>query len=228
MAAVVGYGTWASAWLCDEASGNLADSIGSITLTASSTPTYRRSGAINGALPDHAVGFDSTFDRFGAASNATYDLDATTSLAVYVCARFETQPINGFVAHKAVTGSARWAFACNTTGFLNSILTDTVDSVSPGVTVDHVDGKFHHILFIIDRAAQFATLTSDLGDSGQADITAVGSMTNTATFALGLATGTADSFVGQIAFAAVATGITDLRANRTTAIANIRRFTGLT
>ncbi|KAB2907172.1 MAG: hypothetical protein F9K40_05310, partial [Kofleriaceae bacterium] len=36
--AMGGYGTWASAWLLDEASGTFADKIGSVTLTAAGTP----------------------------------------------------------------------------------------------------------------------------------------------------------------------------------------------
>jgi hypothetical protein len=83
MAMALGYGTWTSGsiWLCNESSGDLAPTLGSITLADGSTPTYSNQGARGGS--DKAVGFDSNADSFGGVD--AFDLTGTDDLIlVYV------------------------------------------------------------------------------------------------------------------------------------------------
>lgn len=70
--------TPASLWLCQEASGNLADSIGSLTLVAGTTPTYSNDTA---EFTRAAVGTDNaTNDNFVAAAGVGPDPTTTSSL----------------------------------------------------------------------------------------------------------------------------------------------------
>jgi hypothetical protein len=68
-------------WLCQETSGNLADSIGSATLTASASPLYQQT------MPGYtrkAVGFNETTNqRFGNASFANSASVSLTLLIIY-------------------------------------------------------------------------------------------------------------------------------------------------
>jgi hypothetical protein len=228
LAAVMGAGTWASAWQCDEASGDLADSIGSITLTAANTPTYRNPGAIRNRLPDYAVGFDSgTGARFAAASSATYDIDGSTSLALYLCLS-PTSLLNRYCFSKEAGGSIAYGIQLEPSspaGGLYALIADGTTVATALVSANHVDGAFHDFLFCIDRTNQRLQVFSDLGNSSAVDITAIGSLANAGVLRLGAGTSTA--FGHTTAYAAVCTGGVDaLRAIGATAIANIRRFTG--
>lgn len=72
--------TIAGIWLCQEASGNLADSAGSLTLTAVVTPTY--SNAVAG-WTRLAVGCNGTTDGFRAAAGSGPDPSTTSSLWIW-------------------------------------------------------------------------------------------------------------------------------------------------
>jgi hypothetical protein len=221
-ASAFGFGTWSSLWQCDEVSGTLADAIGGVTLTAASSPTYRNAGAFPG---DYAVGFDSTSDRFEAASSTSYDLDASTSLAVYACIKIASGS-DGYFVGKVAAG-ASWVLRNLDPN--DHILVALVGggSMSATVAVAHNDGLYHDILMTIDRTNQRAQVFTDLGSSSAADITSVGSMANAQVMHLG-ATATASAATPHsLAFLAFATaGVDTLRANGSAVIANIRRYTG--
>lgn len=65
-------------WLCQEASGNLADSIGSFTLTAAATPNYQQT--ITGYTRKGIVLDDNTADAFTSADAALPDIASESIL----------------------------------------------------------------------------------------------------------------------------------------------------
>jgi hypothetical protein len=225
-AGAFGYGTWASAWLCDEASGNLSDAFGGVTLTAGSTPTYRNAGVVRSAATDFAVGFNSANDRFEAASSATFDLGASDSLALFLS--FSAEVGGGFtpMAGKVVGASPYWGFLMNASGHLVIDLFDGVDNVTNTYATNHGDSLPHDVLFIIDRDGPRSQIFTEQGSSTATNIAAIGSMANAKTFHLG-GTSAFSTPTYRLAYAAVATGgIAALRAAGATAITNIRRWTG--
>jgi hypothetical protein len=84
---LLGY-TPTSLWLCQEASGNLADSIGAQTLTAANTPLYQQAQA--GWDRDAVALANSTGQRF---SHATFANSATVSLFILAYAGYNATTI---------------------------------------------------------------------------------------------------------------------------------------
>jgi hypothetical protein len=222
LAAAIGYGTWASAWQCDETSGNLADSIGAITLAAASSPLYSRAGAMPG---DAAVGFDSTADAFAAASGTTFNITTTGQLAVYLCWKAPAVAATSYLFTKYTAGAYYLGFL-DTSGRLSAAMWDGTTFYQALIAVaNHCDGNYHDIIFTFDRdVEQRMTCTSDMGSSAESNISTANSISNAGAFSLG---GASASSFGSYAYAAVATaGVPTLKANAVTAIANVRRFTG--
>lgn len=225
--ALGGYGTWASAWQLDgpAAPGTLADAWGGITLTPSSSPTYQNAGALTEA--DKAVGFDSAQDRFETALAATFDVDASTSIAAYTCAKF-TVSAQGYCVGKVIgAGANYWMLVgvLNASGHLYAQVFNGVSGPAAIIAVNHNDGRFHDVIATIDRSANLLTITSDLG-SDSVSIAAIGTLANAKTMHLG-GTSTLGAAVHLQAFTAIATGdVTNLRTNAAAAIASIRRWTG--
>jgi hypothetical protein len=221
--AMGGYGTWASAWQFDEASGNAADSIGAVTLTAVTTPSYRNAGAFPGDL---AVGFDAgEEDSFRAGSTGTFDLNDVTSLAFYVCMRATTSSNRPFFGK--VHGTNAWGVQIGATpGHPEISVKSGATTVTSAIAVAHHDGAWHDYIGCIDRVNQRIQLFTDLGTSTATDITAAGTLTTATFFFIG-AQQFSNMFAAQVAYAAICTaGVDTLRANGAAAIANIRRFTG--
>lgn len=221
MLAVAGSGTWASAWQCDESSGNLADAYGAVPLTAEISPLYRQPGAFPG---DYGVGVDTgSSDRFTAGSTDSFNLDGVTSIGIYICIAPTTTVNKKFIGK---VGPNQWALLLEATGAISALIADGVDLANPTVAVNHADGKFHDILMCLDRTAERIQVFTDLGTSAAVDSTLVGTLTNANFFHIG-ATPADTTFGATVAFAAVATGdIVNLRANGATVLANLRRFTG--
>lgn len=112
-------------WLCQEASGNLADAIGAVTLLAGGSPTY--SNAVAG-WTRVAVGTDAaSTDEFNSGS--TPDVNTTSQLWLFFVSLGATQPTgyviggpspNGqttglYAVHSASTGAVR--FRCGNNFF---------------------------------------------------------------------------------------------------------------
>lgn len=226
--AMGGFGTWASAWLCDEASGNISDSIGSVTLSQGNSPSYRNPGAISGSIPDYAVGFDlDQNDNFLAGAAGTYDLDDVTSLALYICLRSTAASALKGLGGKLAVAQPYWYLQCaNASGHLQFAISDGTDTATPVIAANHCDSNYHDLLAIIDRTANVVQLISNLGTSSADSLASVGTLSNTDRFRIG--GHELDSSLGhRVAYAAVATGdIVNLRANASAAIANLRKFTG--
>lgn len=222
--AMGGYGTWASAWLLDEASGTFADKFGAITLTAAGTPgtpTYGNKGAMPG---DRAVGFTAgEEDRIQAGSTGTFDLDASTSLAGYLCFRATTSS-NRYFLGKVSSNFYGLIFAA-TPGHVTLQIDGAAGAASTTIAVAHHDGKWHDLIWCIDRTNQRIQVFSDLGSSTEVDITAVTTLTSGAFFFFG-SQPFSNVFDLQIAYAAVATAdVANLRTNGAAAIDAIRKFT---
>ncbi len=84
---LLGY-TPTSLWLCQEVSGNLADSVGAQTLTAANTPGY--SAAISGWTRTAVTLANSTGQRF---AHATFANSATVSLFVLAYAGYNSATV---------------------------------------------------------------------------------------------------------------------------------------
>lgn len=219
-AVAFGYGTWASAWLCDEASGNLADSIGAVTLSPAATPAYRQPGAFAG---DYAVAADSSTDDFTAASSATYDITTSGQIAFYACMKFPAAQADYLIGKHGGTGGY-YAVRLDASGFLHLETFDGTTTRTSSVNANHVTGGFVDILAMVDRDGGIQKLATNLGVSSDTSIAAAASMTGTGVVRFSLAI-TAN--FPSVAYAAVANaGVADLRGNAATAITNIRRFTG--
>lgn len=223
-------GTWASGWQCDEALGNLADLWGGITLSPTAgAPAYNVSGPLSG--DDRAVRFaGAAADTFTAAAAGTYDLDASTSIAIYLCVRF-TSLVNRNIMGKAGPVANEWAVQLQSSpvGEIIAFVDSGATVISATVAADHWQagaGNWHDVLMVIDRANQRLRCFTELGASPDVDISAAGTLTNATPFHVGAAN--SSTICGcDIAFAAVATGdIPALRTNGADVIARIRRLTG--
>jgi hypothetical protein len=222
-AALGGYGTWASGYQLDQASGAAADSFGAINLTPASTPQFQQTGAIVGSpIIDYAVGFNSAGDRFDAASAASYDITTVGQLAFYVC--WKAGGAVGNHVFNKLAGSVFYALNVNASGHLQWHVHDGSVIRTATIAINHADGNYHDILCIIDRTAQRTDAISDLGASASVDITTSLTFTNAGVLSLG---GTDANINSTCAFFAVANAdALALKTNATAAIAAIRSYTG--
>lgn len=150
-----------SLWLMQEASGNLADSIGSLTLTAVTSPLYNQ--AASGFTRLGVAGDDNTNDRFGAAAGV--GPDPTTTSQTWMCfGRMGSQ----------VGGSRRLLGINNTTG-TNSVrlqlvaglagsnrVTTQVGAVGTAGVVDHPVGNKYVFGQLYNRTATAVACFSQL------------------------------------------------------------------
>lgn len=221
-AAFGGYGTWVSAWGCDDTSGNLTDLIGTNHLVPGLTPTYRNTGAFSG---DFAVGFDTgTADRFVGSSSTVFNM-GVSSIAMYCCIKISTVT-NRYFMGKGATRIMALVLESAPNGRITAQVADGVDLAQSTIAADHSGGLWHDVLFVLDRTAERIQAFSNLGTGTAVDTTLVGNLDSATLFHVG-SLASSNIFGCQIAYAAVATGdIINLRANGAAAIANIRRFTG--
>lgn len=218
-----GYGVWSSAWDCGEASGALTDRIGGITLSPTLTPDYRQDGI---APYDKAVGFTSgSVDRFTAASTATYNAVADTSIAMYACVR-PLESLNRYMFGKGNLGAQYGIVLQSAPASIYAVVSDGVNTVLISVVNTFFDGNYHDILLVIDRVNQLAQVFTDKGNSVSTDISTIGSLSNASPLFIGASQNNA-TCAHRNTFTAIATSdIPNLRINGTQAITNIRRYTG--
>jgi uncharacterized repeat protein (TIGR01451 family) len=131
-------------WLSQEASGNLADSIGALTLTANATPGYQ--AAITGWTRKGVALTDGTANqRFGATTGVGPD-PSTTSSAWLVYVKLTTATP---AATRGVLGLASNVSVQHTSG------ADQIKIVCVGVTTagatTYTDGSVHPLLLVYDR-----------------------------------------------------------------------------
>lgn len=134
-------------WLCQEASGNLADSIGSFTLTAASTPTYQT--AVAGWTRKGINLTNGSSDGFSSASASLPDLGVASQL---VLAYFRVPG-----AAPAATRSFITIGGSGTRASLNVTTTPRLDARSVGNTAtgaaNPLDGGVHAMFVRVNRTA---------------------------------------------------------------------------
>ncbi len=146
-----------SLWLCQEASGNLSDSIGSVTLTANATPTYRNS--VSG-WSRYAVGSsEAANQRFRFAAGTYTPVANSAAWLVYIGA---ATPAGTRVFLRPVDGAVNAALSYLTTGKIrlgiggvNADSTSTAYVSTGGATI-------HPVLYVYNRTASTVKVHTDL------------------------------------------------------------------
>lgn len=149
-----------SLWLCQEASGNLTDSIGSLTLTATTTPQYQQDAA---GWTRKGVGMtDGAGMRFVAAAAAGPEPTTVSSVWMYlIVLRSEGAAIRlvgGPTRVNSGTDSVRVGFSPS--GGVNRLMA-TCDGTSAFGAADHVEGSYS-IAIRYDHAAGECVAFSNL------------------------------------------------------------------
>ena len=177
-----------SLWLMQESSGNLSDSIGSLTLTANGTPLYQQSVT---NWTRKGIGFNGgTNQRMAAASGTGPSPASTSTLWLGYCVFTGGSPAAG---KGFMFGGA--------TPFLQQTSTDRIRITGPGsntaddaTTLPGADATVHPIAMLYDRtnsrisvytneAKTAATYNSGATD-GQKGFGGMGAVTASATFSV--------------------------------------------
>jgi hypothetical protein len=236
MALALGYGTWASGsiWLCNESSGDLAPTLGSITLADGSTPTYSNQGARGGS--DKAIGFDSANDRFDGGASA-HNVTATDDLILLWVARVDAIPsgsVDGIISKLAA--GAGYQVNIDTSGYVyfQGYTTGPSSLFSSFTQVVPSQQKQWHVgIAVLDRSTGKARVgTCAIGGSPtvSTEMTcAASSMSNSDAFRVGdradspgnAPTDTKIAYVAAVTGSGVATG---LSANLSTALSNFASY----
>jgi hypothetical protein len=165
--------TATSLYLCEEASGNMVDAVGGLTLTAAGTPVY---GGYVG--PKLGLGFNSTSDAFVAN---VHDLAAASGL--YLCAAYHTTTPDSLIFGRTNAGSdpgIMVGVATPASGTLRGILRDDGANALTLAPALDVRGKLVLEILQVDRAANVARLF--LKPRGEPAVTASGSIAGFSTF----------------------------------------------
>lgn len=152
-----GIGNPDSSWDCTEGSGNLADDIGSVTLTAVTSPIYSQAAA---GWAGTGLGFtDGTSDAFRAHTGVGPD-PTTTSQAWLVVVNFASNPQAAARAFFGINMTSSTA-CCRAQLQSTGVIRLNVAGVSVDGAASHPNGDY---VFVIryDRAATLAKLYSDL------------------------------------------------------------------
>lgn len=189
-------------WLSQEASGNLTDSIGGVTLAANGTPTY--GNAVSG-WTRKGLGFDETANQRFSVAAGTGPNPATTSVA-WMCYFRVTSDVTSTNRRLliAADGLATTGVLCNLT--LNggqTLVRIVCVSVGANGTYDYNDGNVHPALLVYDRTNSLVRIYTDKEQlNGTYDAGAVDA-------AKGIcAAGSGNSILGNVLWAAAASGST--------------------
>jgi hypothetical protein len=223
MATAVGYGTWTSgaAWLCNEASGDLAPVFGTGTLADAGTPLYSIQGPRGGT--DKAVGFDSATDGFNGGD--IFDTDATYDLCFAWVGKVDSTPAGNLSWFGKGTGAACWYVYRDNAGKLNLNLNNAVAAQTATAVVQ---GEWHVGAIVVERGtnrARIATIGIRSGTSSisaELDITAQGTLADADPLLVGAGVLAPDVDL-ELAYMAITTGssvATGLSANLSTALSN--------
>lgn len=153
--AALGLNAPADLWLTQEASGNLADSIGSVTLTANAAPSY--SNAITG-WTRVGVGFtEGTANQRITAASGTGPSPATTSIAFLMYAKITTAAAG---AARGIIGLGSNLAVQQQSGFQKIRIACV--GVNTNGTANYADGNVHPFLFVYDRTNTKVVVYTDL------------------------------------------------------------------
>lgn len=145
-----------SAWDGKEGSGNLADKIASLTLTAKGTPLYAQAGT--GWAGTGVAADDNTSDGFTAGTGVGPS-PATTSQVWMLIMAMETEPTAARTL-MGMGGAVACTFVWNQSGATNRPRI-SINGVTATGTLDHGVGSY--VLFLrYDRLASVAKIYTDL------------------------------------------------------------------
>lgn len=141
-----------SLWLCQEASGNLSDSIAAVTLTANGTADYRQT--VSGWTRKFVVFTETANERFSHAAG-TYVWGSGTSYAALWY-------VNGI----SVTANRDLILLAGSTSKVRILSAGGVASLvleagTASGAYNYVDGAAHAFLFVYDANASTAKLYTD-------------------------------------------------------------------
>lgn len=194
--AALGLSAPVSIHLCQEAAGNLADSVGSLTLTANGSPTYQQ--PVSG-WTRVAVGFTQAANqRFGAAAGVGPNPGTTSTLWLVYAAVVGAQGGNRDMFGPNITGSNFAKVQVTTTPRLRTNI------VTGGITTGSSDPTatgLQPMLFKVDRTGGAAVLYT-----GQEKITGVYNAAIAESTVKGFGSSGGTSFGGLIAYSAVWSG----------------------
>jgi hypothetical protein len=148
-----------SSWDCGEASGNLADDIGSLTLTANLSPLYAQSAT--GWAGTGVDATDGTADRFAAAASVGPDPASSSQVWMFTLA-IQTEPTvtRHFGGINTISSTQECRLGWSPSAGTNRLRIGVVGVGTIG-TLDHPVGDY--VVFLrYDRAASIATAYSDL------------------------------------------------------------------
>jgi hypothetical protein len=144
-----------------EASGNLADSKGSETMTPSGTVAYNAAGAI---VNDSDGAFDTTGGTNGTAKTSSHtQVGGGASATLELWLKFTSTVTNNFVAGEASSSSTSQVFYIGiVSGKLRIFVRN--NTLNPGdvqTTATYNDGNWHYVALVGDRTANTLNLYVD-------------------------------------------------------------------
>lgn len=226
MATALGYGTWTggSAWLCNEASGDLAPVFGSVTLADTATPTYSNLGPRGG--PDKAVGFDSATDAFSGGD--VFDFGSSEDLLALIVCKAPTAADADLLTKGANPG---WFLRTSVANGYRFAVGDGVDQSFDNANTVFADEWVVLIVYMDRGATQHGIAIQGLRSGTQVTAsnssTAIGDTSNAGNFLLGNGGILGSASSPQVAFLAVVSGsgvASGIHTNRTTALSNFATY----
>lgn len=149
--AQLGIASASSLWACQEASGDLADSIAAVTLAATGTADYQQT--VSGWTRKFVVFTETTNERFSHAAG-TYAYGSGTSYAALWYVGPATVSANrDLILHSGSTNKAR-ILSAGTASLV-------VEGVAATGSYNYADAAAHPFLYVYDDDADTATLYTD-------------------------------------------------------------------
>lgn len=230
MAAAVGYGTWTSAWLFNESSGNLSSTFGTpATLTKNGTgQTYGVAGPVGG---DTGITFTSSGAQFYAGGD-TQDVVSTDDFALFLVMKLTAgSAATGSLAGKHDGGTGWYVYRTASTTTISIDLNDNIGNFYSAALTGVTRDVWWAIGIVLDRSTGKLRM-GRIDETGTASVitevsaSPLSTMANAVDFAFGkVASVTLQSTDMTIAGAYWARGsgaCTGMSANLSTALTNFR------
>lgn len=200
-------------WTCQDTSGGLTDSVGSLDLTANGTAAQNRGAyGIGGGDYCSRLACESftTSDYFEAADTSALNAGSTgDSVALLIVWRAHKPPASssGFVGKRGGTGTPGWQLGMLTSGAVVATVDDEIGS-SLSATVsgsNGADGAWHCAIMCIKKSAKTYRVFTDMGNSSSNSYAALTGDLDTATPFRLLGSNAVTNYT-QICYAAAFTG----------------------
>jgi hypothetical protein len=207
-------------WLCDEASGNLVDTIGSVALSPQGGPLQGRNasgfGNGNGKLSGNktCVEFHSTEnERFAAPNNTLFDFGVNDSFAFLMVWRGRVPIGNEQFFSKITVPGDKIGYNLKFTAGTHNLSAKLFGSGASGASITTGvgsigDGPWHPILWILNRTTDLMYLLTESIQAPTTNIATLTTLSNNVPFILGgdVVTGEFGAQGGQIAYFAAFEG----------------------